>query len=172
MTEASNGLEVPGLQIFRARFRLGQSRNGRIRSYVVLWRLPSLAAGRSPGAPSGGGGRRPALPPHRPMAARADGPVVRRVGPTGRTAPRRPLGRWRIGGIHRWVRHSWLGFGVGIQSEPRHTGRPRSHMAGASFATGHLITGPDMRACSTIATGGSPISSSAVAERPEAISRA
>ena len=68
--------------------------------------------------------------------------------------------------------HSWLGFGVGIQSEPRHTGRPRSHMAGASFATRLLITGPGMRACSTIATGGSPISSSAVAERPAAISRA
>src|ERR1700675_4712997 len=88
-----NGLEVPGLQLFRAGFRFSQSRDGRIRSYVGLWRLPSFAAGRSPGTPSDGGGGRPTLPPRRPMAARTDRPVVRRVGSTGRTAPRWPIGR-------------------------------------------------------------------------------
>jgi hypothetical protein len=128
-----NGLEMPRLQVFRARFQLSQSRNGRVRCDVVPWRLPSFAAGCSPGAPNGGSGGRPTLPPRRPMAPRADRSVVRRVDPAGRKAPWRPLGRCRLDGIHRWVRHSWLGFGVGIQSEPRHTGRPRSHMAEASL---------------------------------------
>src|SRR6202035_3484188 len=47
-----------------------------------------------------------------------------------------------LGGLHRWERCSRLGSGVGIQSEPRHTGRPRSHMAGASLLEGAFLLWP------------------------------